>query len=687
MTALSQDCLLDGKFADGKGLVNIHGGRYMRCAALKQAKLDRTDLLELQPILEVIRKAGRKTAELSVAEAVGSRFLRLGNKGAVGVVQSLGDRNKHIVLVFQHLFDILGKGIEVKITFGEVDEIGTATVTVLGRKRSGGGEPAGVSAHYLNYRRHFVVVNIGVLVYLHTGGGDEFCGAAEAGAMIRAKQVVVNGLRNAYNAALVSHVFKIAAYLVAGIHRIVATVIEKVANVVLFKDFEYALILRVILFVVLDLIAAGAKLRRRCVKKELEFIFVLFAHVVKFVIKYALNAVCRPIDLRDTVTFKCGFDNAVCAGVNNRCGTAGLTEYAGSDESGIEIFIQKIASVVLLRLIITQIRIIINIYKEKLYIYFLTGDDQMPLVTTTEMFEKAYKGGYAIGAFNVNNMEIVQGITEAAAELNAPLILQVSKGARAYANHTYLMKLVEAAVIETGLPIALHLDHGDSFELCKSCIDGGFTSVMIDASSKSFEDNIALTRQVVEYAHDHGVVVEAELGTLAGIEDEVKVSAEDSSYTRPEDVQEFVERTGCDSLAIAIGTSHGAYKFKPGTDPKLRFDILEDVERRLPGFPIVLHGSSSVPQEFVRIINENGGNMPGAIGVPEDQLRKAASMAVCKINIDSDLRLAMTASIRKYFNDHPDHFDPRQYLKPARAAIKDMVAHKIVDVLGCDGKA
>lgn len=310
----------------------------------------------------------------------------------------------------------------------------------------------------------------------------------------------------------------------------------------------------------------------------------------------------------------------------------------------------------------------------------------MPLVTTKEMFEKAYKGGYAIGAFNVNNMEIVQGITEAAAELNAPLILQVSKGARAYANHTYLMKLVEAAVIETGLPIALHLDHGDSFDICKSCIDGGFTSVMIDASSKPFEENIELTKKVVEYAHDHGVVVEAELGTLAGIEDEVKVSAEDSSYTRPEDVQEFVERTGCDSLAIAIGTSHGAYKFKPGTDPKLRFDILEEVEKRLPDFPIVLHGASSVPQKFVRIINENGGNMPGAIGVPEDQLRKAASMAVCKINIDSDLRLAMTASIRQYLNQHPDHFDPRQYLKPARAAIKDMVAHKIVDVLGCNGK-
>jgi len=309
----------------------------------------------------------------------------------------------------------------------------------------------------------------------------------------------------------------------------------------------------------------------------------------------------------------------------------------------------------------------------------------MPLVTTTEMFKKAYDGGYAIGAFNVNNMEIVQGITEAAAELNAPLILQVSKGARKYANHTYLMKLVE--IIETGLPIALHLDHGDSFELCKSCIDGGFSSVMIDASSKPFEENIALTKQVVEYAHDHGVVVEAELGTLAGIEDEVKVSHEDSSYTRPEDVQEFVERTGCDSLAIAIGTSHGAYKFKPGTKPQLRFDILEDVEKRLPGFPIVLHGSSSVPQEFVRIINENGGNMPGAIGVPEDQLRQAASMAVCKINIDSDLRLAMTASIRKYFTEHPDHFDPRQYLGPGREAIKEMVKHKIVDVLGCDGKA
>ena len=311
----------------------------------------------------------------------------------------------------------------------------------------------------------------------------------------------------------------------------------------------------------------------------------------------------------------------------------------------------------------------------------------MPLVSTKEMFEKAYKGGYAVGAFNVNNMEIVQGITEAAAEVKAPLILQVSKGARAYANHTYLIKLVEAAIIETGLPIALHLDHGDSFETCKSCIDGGFTSVMIDGSSKSFEDNIALTRQVVDYAHARGVTVEAELGTLAGVEDEVVVSAEDSSYTRPEDVEEFVSRTGCDSLAIAIGTSHGAYKFKPGTEPQLRFDILEEVSRRLPGFPIVLHGASSVPQEFVKLINAYGGNMPGAIGIPEEQLRKAAGMAVCKINIDSDLRLAMTASIRQYMAEQPADFDPRAYLKPARESIRQMVRHKLVDVLGCDGKA
>ncbi len=321
----------------------------------------------------------------------------------------------------------------------------------------------------------------------------------------------------------------------------------------------------------------------------------------------------------------------------------------------------------------------------------------MALVTTTEMFKKAYDGGYAIGAFNVNNMEIVQGITEAAKDLNAPLILQVSKGARAYANHTYLMKLVEAAVIETGLPICLHLDHGDSFETCKSCIDGGFTSVMIDASSKPFAENIEITKKVVEYAHDRGVVVEAELGTLAGVEDEVNVSAEDSSYTRPEEVEEFVSKTGCDSLAIAIGTSHGAYKFTPDqctrnekgilVPPPLRFDVLEEVSKRLPGFPIVLHGSSSVPQDFVAKINKFGGKMPDAVGIPEEQLRKAASMSVCKINIDSDLRLAMTASIREYMAEHPDHFDPRQYLKPARAAIKEMVAHKIVDVLGCDHKA
>ena len=321
----------------------------------------------------------------------------------------------------------------------------------------------------------------------------------------------------------------------------------------------------------------------------------------------------------------------------------------------------------------------------------------MPLVTTKEMFEKAYHGGYAIGAFNVNNMEIVQGITEAAKEVNAPLILQVSKGARAYANHTYLMKLVEAAIIETGLPICLHLDHGDSFELCKSCIDGGFTSVMIDASSKPFAENIEVTKQVVEYAHDHGVVVEAELGALAGVEDEVNVSAEDSHYTRPEEVEEFVAKTNCDSLAIAIGTSHGAYKFTAAqctrnekgelVPPPLRFDILDEVVKRLPGFPIVLHGSSSVPQEYVKMINENGGKMPDAVGIPEEQLRQAARGAVCKINIDSDLRLAMTGTIRQFFAEHPDKFDPREYLKPARANIKELVKHKLIHVLGCDGKA
>ena len=312
----------------------------------------------------------------------------------------------------------------------------------------------------------------------------------------------------------------------------------------------------------------------------------------------------------------------------------------------------------------------------------------MPLVTTTDMFKKAYDGGYAVGAFNVNNMEIVQGITEACAEEHAPVILQVSKGARAYANHTYLVKLVEAAVIECpDIPIALHLDHGPDFETCKACVDGGFTSVMIDKSGLPFEENIKETRRVVEYAHDHGVVVEAELGTLAGVEDEVSVEADKAMYTHPEEVVDFATRTGCDSLAIAIGTSHGAYKFKPGTKPQLRFDVLEECSKQLPGFPIVLHGASSVPQEFVAEINKYGGSMPGAIGIPEDQLRQAARSAVCKINIDSDIRLAMTASIRKYFAEHPDHFDPRQYLKPARQAVKDMVAHKIVDVLGCDGKA
>ena len=311
----------------------------------------------------------------------------------------------------------------------------------------------------------------------------------------------------------------------------------------------------------------------------------------------------------------------------------------------------------------------------------------VPFVTTTEMFRKAYEGGYAIGAFNANNMEIIQGITEAAKECRAPVIIQVSPSAMRYANVTYLVKMIEAAEKETGLPIALHLDHGDSFEVCKECIENGFTSVMIDASSKPFEENVAITRQVVEYAHAHGVVVEAELGALAGVEDDVVVSEEHSCYTDPNEVEEFVHRTGIDSLAIAIGTSHGAYKFKPGTKPQLRFDILEKVSELLPGFPIVLHGASSVIPEFVEEINKYGGKMDGALGVPEDMLRKAASMAVCKINIDSDLRLAMTAAIRKHFAEHPSDFDPRQYLKPARAAIKEMVRHKILTVLGCNGKA
>ena len=322
----------------------------------------------------------------------------------------------------------------------------------------------------------------------------------------------------------------------------------------------------------------------------------------------------------------------------------------------------------------------------------------MALVTSKEMFAKAYDGGYAIGAFNVNNMEIVQGITEACQEEHAPVILQVSKGARAYANHTYLVKLVEAAVENCpDIPIVLHLDHGPDFETCKSCIDGGFTSVMIDASSKPFTENIEITRKVVEYAHDHGVVVEAELGTLAGIEDDVKVADHAASYTHPEEVEEFVSKTGCDSLAIAIGTSHGAYKFKPEqctvnekgilVPPPLRFDVLEEVSKRLPGFPIVLHGSSSVPQEYVKMINDHGGKMPNAIGVPEEQLRQAARLSVCKINIDSDLRLAMTGTIRQFMDEHPDKFDPREYLKPARANIKELVRHKLIDVLGCAGKA
>ena len=311
----------------------------------------------------------------------------------------------------------------------------------------------------------------------------------------------------------------------------------------------------------------------------------------------------------------------------------------------------------------------------------------MSLVTSKEMFRKAYDGGYAIGAFNVNNMEIVQGITEAAGELKSPLILQVSAGARKYANHTYLVKLVEAALIENDIPIALHLDHGADFDICKSCIDGGFTSVMIDGSHHSFEDNIALTKKVVEYAHSKGVVVEGELGQLAGIEDDVKVSDADASYTHPDEVEEFVSRTGVDSLAIAIGTSHGAYKFKPGTKPQLRFDILHEIEQRIPGFPIVLHGASSVPQEYVKIINEHGGALKDAIGVPEDQLREAARSAVCKINIDSDLRLGLTAGVREVLSEHPDYFDPRQYLTVGRANVKAVVAHKIKEVLGSEGKA
>ena len=321
----------------------------------------------------------------------------------------------------------------------------------------------------------------------------------------------------------------------------------------------------------------------------------------------------------------------------------------------------------------------------------------MPLIGTKEMFKKAHEGGYAIGAFNVNNMEIVQGITEAAAELKSPIILQCSAGARKYAKHAYLVHLVQAALEVSDIPIALHLDHGPDFETCKSCIDGGFTSVMFDGSHYSFKENIKRTQEVVAYAHEHGVVVEAELGQLAGIEDDVKVAAHEASYTQPEEVEQFVKETGVDSLAIAIGTSHGAFKFKPEqctrnaegvlVPPELRFDILAEIEKKIPGFPIVLHGASSVIPKYVKIINENGGQLADAIGIPEDQLRKAAKSAVCKINIDSDLRLAMTAGIREHFNAHPDHFDPRQYITDGRAYIKELVEHKIKEVLGSDGRA
>ena len=336
------------------------------------------------------------------------------------------------------------------------------------------------------------------------------------------------------------------------------------------------------------------------------------------------------------------------------------------------------------------------------YYIIMVSYKELGLVNTREMFAKAIKGGYAIPAFNFNNMEQMQAIVQACVETSSPVIMQVSSGARKYANPTILRYMAQGAVeyakeLGKNIPIVLHLDHGPDFETCKSCIDGGFTSVMIDASSKPFAENIEITRKVVEYAHDHGVVVEAELGTLAGIEDEVKVAAHEASYTRPEEVEEFVSKTGCDSLAIAIGTSHGAYKFKPEqctvnekgilVPPPLRFDVLEEVSKRLPGFPIVLHGSSSVPQEYVKMINEHGGKMPNAIGVPEEQLRQAARLSVCKINIDSDLRLAMTGTIRQFMDEHPDKFDPREYLKPARANIKELVRHKLVDVLGCAGKA
>jgi fructose-bisphosphate aldolase class II len=307
----------------------------------------------------------------------------------------------------------------------------------------------------------------------------------------------------------------------------------------------------------------------------------------------------------------------------------------------------------------------------------------MPLTGPKSMFERAYKEGYAIGAFNVNNMEIIQGILQAGAEEKSPLILQVSAGARKYAGQNYIIKLVEAALLETDLPVVLHLDHGPDFSLCKACMDGGFTSVMIDGSHLPFEENIALTAEVVAYAHDRGVWVEAELGRIEGVEDDVK--AEKSVYTDPDQAVEFVGRTGCDSLAVAIGTSHGAYKFKG--DAKLDFPRLEKISGMLPGYPLVLHGASSVPQVFVDMCNKYGGRVSGARGVPEDLLRKAGTLGVCKINIDTDIRLAMTASIRKHFAENPADFDPRAYLRPAREAVKGMVRHKINDVLGCSGKA
>ncbi|MBR6557500.1 MAG: class II fructose-1,6-bisphosphate aldolase [Clostridia bacterium] len=320
----------------------------------------------------------------------------------------------------------------------------------------------------------------------------------------------------------------------------------------------------------------------------------------------------------------------------------------------------------------------------------------MALVNTKEMFKKAYEGGYAIGAFNINNMEIIQAITEAAGELKSPVVLQVSAGARKYAKQEYLLALANAAIKDSGVDLALHLDHGADFEICKACIDGGFTSVMIDGSHHSFEDNIAVTKKVVEYAHERGVTVEGELGRLAGVEDDVNVSAEDSTYTRPEEVEEFVAKTGVDSLAIAIGTSHGAYKFTADqctrneegilVPPPLRFDILEEIMKKIPGFPIVLHGASSVPQEYVQEINQIGGKLPDAVGIPEEQLRKAASLAVCKINIDSDIRLAMTAGIRRVLSGQPEVFDPRTYLTVARDEVRKMVAHKINNVLGSAGK-